>query len=254
LPATVDRAIQALLALQTSPQGLTISELGERLGVSTASASRLAQSLRDAGFATRDGRSGNQVLGLKLWELGGYAVARIAVRNVALPVIAAELPKLGMPVTFAIVQPDRVVGVDEIKLVNNLVVTTPNPLGAPYHATSIGKVVLAFSDAELIKRVLAGPMEPYTENTITDPLQLEAQLAQIQHDGFAFNDQEFHYSRYGLAVPIRESDGRPVAALNIMSGDRDLETNQRVISRLKSMASAVSEHLGFIQGQPRGLS
>ena len=56
-------------------------------------------------------------------------------------------------------------------------------------------------------------LEAYTPRTITKLPDLEAELARIRSRGFALNNQEYLDGIVGMAVPIKDEDGRAVAAL-----------------------------------------
>jgi DNA-binding IclR family transcriptional regulator len=82
------------------------------------------------------------------------------------------------------------------------------------YGTSGGKTLLAELGPEQCKRLLKSrKLEAYTPHTITKLQDLEAELARIRSRGFALNNQEYLDGIIGLAVPIKDADGRAVAAL-----------------------------------------
>jgi IclR family pca regulon transcriptional regulator len=86
----------------------------------------------------------------------------------------------------------------------------------PAHATSMGRVLLAGLAPERRAAWLAtAELTPLTPLTVTDPLRLEAILAETESDGFALVDQELDEGLRSIAVPLRGPDGRVVAALNV---------------------------------------
>jgi IclR family pca regulon transcriptional regulator len=89
----------------------------------------------------------------------------------------------------------------------------------PAYATSMGRVLLADLAPEQLKGVLeTSSLTSLTANTTTNTRDLAAEIARVRQQGFAFVDQELELGLRSLAVPIRGTGGRVVAALNISTG------------------------------------
>lgn len=97
-------------------------------------------------------------------------------------------------------------------------------LGArlPAHATSTGRVLLAaLSPAQLTEWLKARRLQRLTPHTITQPRLLRQRIAQARKDDFCFASEEHELGVQALAVPLRDMQGRTVAALNVvLSGGR----------------------------------
>ncbi|MEQ3550125.1 IclR family transcriptional regulator [Pseudonocardia nematodicida] len=85
---------------------------------------------------------------------------------------------------------------------------------APLHTGSAGRVLLAW-DPALAERVLAGPLEPVTDHTVTDPDRLRGLLEQTHRDGFAITAAERDDGGSGLAAPVFDHAGEVAAALTV---------------------------------------
>ncbi|HWG02973.1 MAG TPA: IclR family transcriptional regulator C-terminal domain-containing protein, partial [Trebonia sp.] len=108
----------------------------------------------------------------------------------------------------------------------------------PLHASSSGLVLLASAPAELRERVLAEPLTGYTDKTITDPVRLRRVLAEVRQQGFAFNPGHVHPEAAGIAVPVRGTAGRVVAA----------------VSAIVPNTPAARTTIGILQATARGIS
>jgi DNA-binding IclR family transcriptional regulator len=51
--------------------------------------------------------------------------------------------------------------------------------------------------------------------TITDPVQMRAEIQKIRTQGYAFDDQEFHDDMRCLAVPVYEKGGIVQAGISL---------------------------------------
>jgi len=104
-------------------------------------------------------------------------------------------------------------------------------LGArlPAHATSTGRVLLAaLSPAQLTEWLKARRLSRLTPQTITQARVLRQRIAQARKDDFCFASEEHELGVQALAVPLRDMQGRTVAALNVvLSGGRYQEETLR---------------------------
>jgi IclR family transcriptional regulator, pca regulon regulatory protein len=86
----------------------------------------------------------------------------------------------------------------------------------PAHPTSMGRVLLAgLPRTELAGYLQRTEFRRYTERTITDPVELRAEVEQVRRQGYAVVDQELEAGLRSAAAPIRNADGEVVAALNV---------------------------------------
>lgn len=86
----------------------------------------------------------------------------------------------------------------------------------PAYCTSMGKVLLAFSDPAKVRAILdrtdfarRGP------KTITAREELLRELSTVAASGMAFNDEELAPGLRSIAAPVRDRSGQVVAAVNI---------------------------------------
>jgi DNA-binding IclR family transcriptional regulator len=84
----------------------------------------------------------------------------------------------------------------------------------PLHAGSAGRVLLAWNP-ELAEAVLARPLEPITDTTVTSPDLLRELIRQTRSDGFAITTAEREDGSSGLSAPVFNSAAELVGALSI---------------------------------------
>lgn len=97
-------------------------------------------------------------------------------------------------------------------------------LGArlPAHATSTGRVLLANLPAAQFKawlqgRLLDGRLPRLTAHTLSDVRLFKQAVAQAAREDYGLANQEHELGVHALAVPLRDLQGRTVAALNVVS-------------------------------------
>ncbi|APW38348.1 IclR family transcriptional regulator [Rhodoferax koreense] len=99
-------------------------------------------------------------------------------------------------------------------------------LGArlPAFATSTGRVLLAAKSRSEFAAWMKGRSLPrLTARTLTEPKTLRAIVAQVRTDDFCVASEEHELGVHALAVPLRNLQGRTVAALNVVTSPQRLE-------------------------------
>ena len=77
----------------------------------------------------------------------------------------------------------------------------------PPHCTGTGKAILALLPEDVVEQIIAGGLERFTANTITDPDALRAELALVRERGYALDLEERQYGIRCVAAPIRDAGG-----------------------------------------------
>jgi DNA-binding IclR family transcriptional regulator len=119
---------------------------------------------------------------------------------------------------------------------------------APAHCTSVGKVLLAYRSAETVGQVIENGLTRYTQNTITEPAALTAELASIRARGTAIDDEEIEVGLRCVAAPIRDHSGHVIAAISVAGPVQRMTKKlvQTTIPHVVASADAISRRLGYM--------
>jgi len=137
-----------------------------------------------------------------------------------LPVVSQARPELerlseltSETVNLAILDGRHVVYLDQVP---RQAVLMANWVGrrSPAHASSSGKVLLAFGDAEVREAVFSHRLERLTPQTVTDRARLRGILAEIRRRGYARSTGELEEGLVTIAAPVLVH-GCPVAAVSV---------------------------------------
>jgi DNA-binding IclR family transcriptional regulator len=210
------RAFGVLQAFTPASPVLTLSEIARRAGLPLTTAHRLAAELRAAGALERDA-DGTYRVGLRLWEIASLAPRGVPLREAALPFledlyeVTHENAQLGVREGRDVVYIERIAGRRAVGVLTRV--------GGrfPLHASGIGVVLLAHAPEALQQAVLAGPLQRFTDYTITDPARLERVLAQVRRDGVAISDRQVTDDAMSVAAPITDAAGEVIAALSVVA-------------------------------------
>lgn len=214
---TVDgahRVVRVLDALGDAPEGLGVSAIARVLRVHRSTASRLMGTLADGGLVERDPRSDAYRLGARLVGLAATAVARLPVVSHARPDLEALSSHTSETANLAILDGEHVVYVDQVTPAQTVVMASWVGRRSPAHASSSGKVLMAFGEARIRDAVLGGHLEALTDRTVTDRRELRTLLEQVRRRGYAASNGELEPGLVTIAAPVL-AGGTAVAAVSI---------------------------------------
>jgi IclR family transcriptional regulator, acetate operon repressor len=243
---SVDRAVDVLEYLAERDEG-AVTDLAAALGVHKSTAFRLLAALEARGLVEQVSERGRYRLGFGLVRLAGAAAARLDLVAQSRPVTRRLAAAVGETVNVARLEEGMAVNVDQV--LGGATVATQNWVGqrTPLHATSSGKVLLAFADPAERARLLARPLERYTPSTITDRAVLEAELVRVAAAGWASTREELEVGLNAIAAPVWGPDGAVVAAVSASGPSYRLGPDRfaAVAAAVVAAGDEVSRRLGW---------
>jgi DNA-binding IclR family transcriptional regulator len=238
----VERVALTLDALARTPDGLGVTELARALGVHKASASRLLATLRERGLVERDPASRRYHLGVRFVSIAGAAMLRLPVVSQARPELE-QLTRLSSETSnLAVLERFHVVYVDQVTPAQEVVMPSWIGRRTPVHASSSGKVLVAFGDEALREALLARPLERLTPSTITDPARLREVFEETRRRGHARSVGESEDDMVSIAAPVI-SNGRAIAAVSVSGPRTRLPARDHAhLARLVMDAAVAARH------------
>jgi IclR family acetate operon transcriptional repressor len=209
----VDRVATVLEMLATRREGLRVAEVARELGVHKATASRLLGTLAARRLLERDA-SGRYRLGPGLIRYAAVAITGLDVVTRAREQLEELSSRTGETVSLAVLDGRDVVYVDQSAGDHAIVAANWVGRRSPAHASSSGKVLLAFADDDARERALAGPFERLTRHTIVDAEALRRALEEVRRLGYARTVGELEDGLTTVAAPVR-ARGETVAAVSV---------------------------------------
>jgi DNA-binding IclR family transcriptional regulator len=222
---SVARAIALLDALAESDDGARVNELARRIRVNPSTASRLLGTLEAGGLVERS-PGGPYRLGLKLVALSDRVLGQLDVRDLARPRLTWLVQETGETATLSVPSGSGAITVDFVPSPSSVVSLAR--LGRPNvaHATAVGKVMLAFG-SDAFPPDPETDMPSFTERTITDPVQLHAELDRVRAAGVAEAVGEREPDLNALAAPVIGRGGELVAILGLQGPAARLPASTR---------------------------
>ncbi len=198
----LERGLQLLDYLISIREG-RLNQIAEANRLPPSTAHRLLQALEQHGYVVSRVH-GVYRLGIKgLW----FTSLREPVRQVLDNLRRAS----GETANFAMLVQDEMEYVE--RAVSDHALSFVVSVGArvPLNCSALGKALLAFRP-EMLDGI---KMERRTVHSITDTVDLQADLDVARHRGFAIDNEEYFEGVYCIAVPVFDGDGAAVGALSI---------------------------------------
>ncbi|MFD7688577.1 IclR family transcriptional regulator [Streptomyces sp. NPDC051740] len=236
-----ERIVRVLETFDTDRTVQTASEIGRRARLPSSTAHRIVADLVECGLLERDEEQRVR-LGMRLWELALRGSHALRLRQAALPFMERVQARVREHTQLAVLENGETLFVERLSHPHAGANITRIAGRLPLHASSSGLVLLAHGPEELRERVLAGPLEAVSPETVTDPALLRRVLAGIRRDGVVVAPGTVEAVSTGVAVPVREGRGQVIAALSVVL-PRDTPTGP-VAEVLRSAAAGISAALG----------
>jgi DNA-binding IclR family transcriptional regulator len=212
----LDRTVGILQALADAHTDLGPAEIAQRLALHKSTIHRLLASLERYGYIRRQPASGKYGLGLKLFELGSRAVARLNLHGYAQPILEQLVAETGETAHLAVMDRGQMVSV--VIAESPRTVRTPATVGrrTPMHCTAVGKAMLASLPEPAVTALLEQhPLQAYTRKTLTTRAALSADLDRIRKRGYAVDDEEIEDGLRCVGAAVRNHSGNVIASLSI---------------------------------------
>jgi DNA-binding IclR family transcriptional regulator len=234
---TVGKTFRILQSIARNPQGQTLSELSQQLGISKSTVHGISAALEELGAINRAPDSRRFHLGTTLFELGRAAFARIDIKEIARPHMEQLMRKTRESVFLGIRNRDHVTILDTVESTNDLKITSPIGTTIPLLAGAVGKVFLADMEAERAAAILRKGLPRFTDRSITEPVQYRRQLQQTRQTGHAVDDEEYISGVRAVAAPIR-SDEKLLAAIWVVGFTPSLGDEKLPLVAQKTLTAA----------------
>jgi DNA-binding IclR family transcriptional regulator len=245
IPA-IDRMMDVLGVLERRPEGATIRDLVDLLGLPRTTVYRVLNSLQSHDMVRRSA-DGAYTLGRRLLALAARALAGAQdydLASLSMPHLERLSEELGEGSKVSVFDNDGALVIAAVQGRREFALTVVPGQRLPLHAGAASKVLLACLPETELKRLLNGPLAGYTGRTITDAKRLAKELAEIRNKGWAFDKGEYAPSVNAYAAPIPDRTGKTIAALSIpFLAGADKQRMERVRVAVIAAAGAIAADL-----------
>jgi IclR family pca regulon transcriptional regulator len=243
--SSLARGLEVLRAFNRTRRKMTLSEVAAETGNTRAGARRILLTLVHEGYAVADGKLFD--LTPQVLELGYSVLSSKGAWDIARPFLDHLSEEIRESVSAAVLDKFEVVYVSGTQY--HRVISVGITVGARFaaHCTATGRVLLAAQPPEMWPGILQNiPLVPVTDRTVTDRNEFRKILETVRENGWSIVDQELEKGLLSIAVPLHNSFGGLVGAINVgaptmrMSAENMVET---VLPKLQETAATISKAL-----------
>ena len=247
---SLEKALSIIELFSLKEKKLSATEIARRLDTTPGAIYPLLHTLERHGYLERDG-SKKYSLGLKFLERGNLILQQLDVQDKAKPYLRELADTLKVNAHLAVLYEGKVLYLHREEGYPSVIIKEVVGRQVPAYCTALGKVLLAaMPEGELEGFLRSERLEPLTPNTITDPRELREELERVRDQGYAIDNEEFHEGNMCVAAPVRNYQGKVVAAISISFPKVKFPSNKETyIRRVKEAAVMISQDLGFELGK-----
>ncbi|WP_313327041.1 IclR family transcriptional regulator [Stutzerimonas balearica] len=209
------RGLAVIHAFQERKRQLTIAQISHRTEIPRAAVRRCLLTLMKLGYVATDGRTWSLLP--KVLTLGHAYLSSTPLAVTAQPILDRLSDQLHEACSMATLEGDEVLYLARSATPQRLI-SVDLSVGSrlPAYCTSMGRVLLAgLSDAALEDYLARADLQIKTSRTLHTPEALRENIAEIRRQGWVIVDQELETGLRSLAVPLHDSAGQVLAALNV---------------------------------------
>lgn len=243
------RVLDVFELLAGRTQGLTITEIGTRLGFPLSSTHALLKTLVDRGYLVVGSGGRTYRLGAKLFEVGNRYTENLSVVDIARETMRQMRELCDETISLGVLSGDRVVLVRKSESSRALRIGNPLGTSLPVHASAMGKSILAtWPEAEVRQFFKGEELDAVTTRTETSRSSLLSSLKQVRETKIAYDLEESTEGVCALATALDSGKDRATASLAIVlpSARAKGEVWDRLPELLLAGANAIS---GLLLGQ-----
>ncbi|MDE2605074.1 MAG: helix-turn-helix domain-containing protein [Burkholderiales bacterium] len=237
--AGMAKGLAVLESFDTQRQRLNATLAAERAGLTRAAARRHLLTLAHLGYLETDGSW--FWLAPKVLRFSGSYLASARLPRAIQPTLNRLAGATGESFSAVVLEGDHVVIVARS---GSALLAYGLHLGArlPAHATSTGRVLLAAKGRGEFSAWMKGRELPrLTGRTVADARAFRALIDQVRRQDFCMASEEHELGVHAIAVPLRDMDGRTVAALNVVSTRQRLDAQALQKNLLPVLQEAAKE-------------
>ena len=220
------KGMAVLESFDTERQRLNATLAAQRAGLTRAAARRHLLTLAHLGYLETDGSY--FWLSPKVLRFSGSYLASARLPRVLQPTLNRLAAQTQESFSAVVLDGSEVVIVARSGQIRMLAYGLHLGARLPAHATSTGRVLLAALPRAAFNAWMKGAGEErglarLTPGTVVEPRAFRRVIDQVRRDDWCVASEEHELGVHALAVPVRDMQGRTVAAMNVVASPARLQ-------------------------------
>jgi IclR family transcriptional regulator, pca regulon regulatory protein len=238
--AALARGLAVMRCFAGQRNQLTMAEIAKLVGLPRATVRRCLITLNALGYIDTNGkyyRLTPQVLTLSQAYFSSNALPRVAQ-----PFIEQVSEALGESCSVSVLTGDEVIYVARSMRKRAASIHRDIGQNLPAYCTSMGRVLLAsLGEKELDTYFKRVTLKKFTPETVADEATLRGILDQVRKREYCIIDGELEHNLRAIAIPVRDSIGKVIAAAHISTEASRVSKEKVRIEYLPVLRAAISQ-------------
>ncbi|MDA8350782.1 MAG: IclR family transcriptional regulator [Pseudomonadota bacterium] len=205
----IARAAAILRALQDEPEGLSLSQLAERVDLARSTVQRIVGALETERFLIAATPTSGVKLGPALVRLASSA--NVELEHLLRPMLVKLSQAVKETVDLSVLKGSELVFIDQIPGAHRLRAVSAVGESFPLHCTAPGKALLSLLPDEKWSRLVGRSLHAYTPHTLTGIDALRRDVEECRHTRIAYDRQEHTEGITAIGTAVIDLLGRPLA-------------------------------------------
>jgi IclR family acetate operon transcriptional repressor len=246
---SLSRALRLLNALSYHPQGMSLSEVAQEVGLPNSTAHRLLTTLQNERYVRFDNERASWAIGVQSFRIGSAFLRSRDIVAIARPYMRRMMEQSGETVNLGIADRGEIVYLAQVEC-QKMMRAIAGPGGrAQMHCSGIGKAILSTLESTEADKIIASlEMRRETNNTILTADDFRRELAVVRERGYAVDNEEYAVGLRCVASAVYDEHGTPLAGLSI-SGPTARLTDQRIPVLGQAVAAIATEITSELGGR-----
>ena len=225
---SLEKGLKVIAIFDDEHREMTLTEVAKKVGLTRANARRILLTLQYLDYVKyKDGKLFS--LTAKVLCLGYSFLSSLSFKELAQPYIQALAMDINESCSMSVLDGKDIVYVARFQTKRIMTISLSIGSRLPLHATSMGRVLMSGMVQKDLEKILDKiDLEAYTPHTITSKQELIKSINIIKQRGWALADQELEIGVRSIACPVKDKEGKTIAALNI-SGHASRVTKEEMI-------------------------
>lgn len=211
---TTSRVIEILTLVANSSNGLSLTDLAEKMNAPKSSIYPILKTLSNYNFLNYDQINFTYSIGYKAFEIGNAYLNNFdimeEIKNSMTNIVnvCSETCHYAILIEGDVLYLQKIDSPEPIRMFSNI------GKRMPAYGTGLGKALLMDHDLEQLRKLYPNGLKKLTKNTASTVEELHEQLKFARVEGFAYEVEESNEYIRCIAVPIRKN-GKIVSALSV---------------------------------------
>ncbi len=241
----LERGLQVITAFNANNRQMTLADIARAVSLPRATVRRAVNTLEHMGYVVSDGRLFR--LTPKVLQLASAYAQSNQVTSFLQPACEQLSKELDEDCSAALLDGQEVVRIAHASPARMVSLVPGIGFRLPAYCSALGRALLSGLADDALKAALAKTkLAAITAYTQTDAALLLKEIQAVRSQGYSLVDREAEEGFRSIAVPVRNTSGAVVAALNIgvrVETATPAKMRQHYLPRLKDMAAALQHQL-----------